>query len=95
MGIEPLSHGPGSVEEPPEVRRARATIRAWEMRNGHDAYVEPLDGGYWGYMAACWDCDWKGPKYLRGDEEMGTPESRIHKQNARRDAAEHRRETKP
>jgi hypothetical protein len=75
--------------EPRVVQEARLTIREWELRNGHNSYTQPLDSGYRGYQARCWDCDWRGTEYLRGDEEMGTPESRAHKKNAHREAAEH------
>lgn len=61
------------------------------MGDHHDAYVDCLDGGYRGFQAACWSCKWRGPEHLRGDEEMGTDESRSHKRAARADAAEHRR----
>ncbi len=60
----------------------------------HDAYYDCLDGGYRGYQGACWDCDWRGPERLRGDEEIGTEESRQHKRNAKLDA-KHHRETAP
>lgn len=82
-------------DEPPNVQEARRVLREWELRDGHHAYAEPLDGGWRGYQGRCWDCDWHGPEYLRGDEEMGTEESRQHKENAHRDAARHRAETKP
>lgn len=82
-------------DEPEAVREAREVLREWELRDGHDAYANTLEGGWRGYQAACWDCDWTGPEYLRGDEQMGTPESRVHKNNARRDAAQHREDTKP
>jgi hypothetical protein len=59
-----------------------------EMRP-HDAYIDCLDGGYRGYQARCWDCDWTGVEHLRGDEQMGTEASRAHKHNARLEAAEH------
>lgn len=81
-------------DEPAFVQEARAVIEAWERRNGHDSYVDCLDGGYAGYQGACWDCDWRGPAHLRGDEEMGTPESRQHKVKARQDAARHRELTR-
>lgn len=60
-----------------------------EMRP-HDAYADCLDGGYRGYQARCWDCDWAGAIYLRGNEPMGTEASRQHKRNAQLEAAEHR-----
>jgi hypothetical protein len=81
--------------EPDEVIKARATLRAWELRNGHAVYPDPLDGGLRGYQGRCWDCNWQGTEFLRGDEEMGTPESRAHKQNARREVAEHVAATTP
>lgn len=81
--------------EPPEVVEARALIKRWELRHGHDSYIECLDGGYKGYQARCWNCGWTGPEYFRGDEQIGTPESRAHKQNARRDAWQHQTDTKP
>lgn len=81
--------------EPLSVREARRKIAEWEARNGHDSYVDCLNGGYKGYQTACWDCDWRGPEHLRGDEEMDTPESRAHKRNARADAADHRQATQP
>lgn len=59
----------------------------------HDAYTQPLGGGYLGYQARCWDCDWRGAEYLRGDELMGTEASRVHKLNAKREATEHRETT--
>jgi hypothetical protein len=83
------------TEEPPEVQEARRLIREWELRHGHDSYVDPLHSGLDGYQAACWDCDWRGPEHLRGDEEMGTPESRRHKALARKEAAQHREATRP
>lgn len=70
-------------------------IREWELRNGHDAYVRPLDGGFKGYQAACWDCEFEGPEHLRGDEDMGTEESRRHKRSAQHEATAHRQATKP
>lgn len=76
------------------MQKARATIRAWEARFGHDSYVDCLDGGYAGYQARCWDCDWEGPEHLRGDEEMGTPESRAHKHHAKEEAAQHQIDTR-
>ena len=81
--------------EPLSVREARRKIAEWEARNGHDSYVDCLNGGFKGYQAACWDCDWRGPEHLRGDEEMDTPESRAHKRNARADAADHQLATRP
>jgi hypothetical protein len=84
----------GSVQEPEEVSEARAVVKAWEQRFGHDSYVDCLDGGYKGYQARCWDCDWAGPEHLRGDEQMGTPESRAHKQQAKEDAAGHQIDTR-
>lgn len=77
------------------MQEARRTIRRWELRNGHASFANPLDGGYRGYQAQCWDCDWQGTEYLRGDEEMGTEESRVHKRNAVREARQHARDTKP
>jgi hypothetical protein len=61
----------------------------------HDAYVEPLEGGHKGYQARCWTCDWRGPEHLRRGELLGTPESRAHKNAARKEAAQHRAETAP
>jgi hypothetical protein len=55
----------------------------------HDGYAAPLDGGYRGYQARCWDCDWTGPEHLRGDEPMGTEASRTHKRSAQLEAAAH------
>lgn len=81
--------------EPPEVQEARRVIRAWGLRNGHDSYIDCLDGGHKGYQARCWNCDWEGPQYLRGDEEIDTPESRVHKVNARHDAWQHQKDTRP
>lgn len=82
--------------EPAEVKAARQTIREWELRDGHTSYVDCLDGGYRGYQAACWDCDWRGPEHLRTPgEDMNTPHSRSHKIAAKQDAAEHRRLTTP
>jgi hypothetical protein len=81
--------------EPPEVKRARRVIQRWEQRNGHAAYAEPLDGGHKGYQGACWDCDWRGAEYLRGNEQIGTEESRAHKRNAQREASAHAQATKP
>lgn len=26
-----------------------------------DAYVAPIGGGWDGYQARCWGCDWEGP----------------------------------
>lgn len=83
------------MDEPQHVQDARQLLRDWRLRNGHESYADCLDGGYRGYQAACWDCDWRGTVYLRGDEEMGTEESRAHKRNARREAAEHQRDTLP
>jgi hypothetical protein len=59
-----------------------------EMRP-HDGYVECIDGGYRGYQARCWDCDWVGEEHLRGDEPLGTDASRAHKYAARLEAAAH------
>jgi hypothetical protein len=81
--------------EPQIVRDARHIIRQWELRDGHDAYAEPLGGGYRGYQGACHDCDWRGAEYLRGDEELGTEASRAHKRDAQREAEEHRQATLP
>jgi hypothetical protein len=58
----------------------------------HEAYVQPLGSGYLGFQARCYSCDWQGPEHLRGDEIMGTPESRAHKNAARADALSHRQE---
>jgi hypothetical protein len=80
---------------PAEVAEARRVLRAWELRNGHASYVECLDGGYRGYQARCWDCDWQGPEHLRGSETIGTPDSRVHKREARADAAAHQGDTTP
>lgn len=80
--------------EPAHVQEARRVIREWEQRDGHDAYVECLDGGFAGYQAVCSDCDWKGDEHLRGAEEIGTDESRAHKIAARHEAAAHRRDTR-
>lgn len=57
----------------------------------HDAYTFPLEGGFRGYVARCWDCDWIGAEHLRGDEPMGTEASRNHKRQAQQEAAEHAR----
>jgi hypothetical protein len=84
-----------TASEPPEVRDARRVLRAWELRSGHASYVECLDGGYRGYQARCWDCEWQGPEHLRGDEQLGSPESCAHKRNARADAAAHQTATRP
>lgn len=81
------------LHEPAIVAEARRTIEAWEKRAGHDAYAQPLDGGYKGYQAMCWDCDWHGTQHLRGDEVLGSEESYAHKRRARLEAVEHRRET--
>jgi len=81
--------------EPQHVQDARQVIREWQQRNGHDSYVDCLGSGWRGYQAACHDCGWRGPEHLRGDEEMGTDESRVHKSNARQDAAHHRVATMP
>jgi hypothetical protein len=59
------------------------------VERSHDAYAAPLDGGYKGYQARCWDCDWTGTEFLRGDEPMGTEASRQHKRKAQVEAAEH------
>ena len=74
------------------MRRLSVGSIPTEMRP-HDGYCEALDGGYKGYQARCWDCDWTGTKYLRGDEEWGTDESRRHKRNAQIEVAEHRETT--
>lgn len=81
--------------EPEDVLAARALIHRWTKRNGHDAYVNPLEGGFQGYRAECWDCDWRGPDHLRGGEPLGTPESRAHKSAAYREAQAHAEETTP
>ena len=81
--------------EPPEVVAARETIKRWQMRHGHNSYIECLDGGHKGYQARCWDCDWTGPEHLRGPEKIGTAESRAHKRHARQDAWQHQTDTKP
>lgn len=60
----------------------------------HDVGIDCLEGGHKGYQAVCWECGWRGPEHLRGDEEMGTPESRSHKNQAREEAAKHRRESR-
>lgn len=60
----------------------------------HDGYTFPMNGGYDGYQARCWDCDWTGPEHLRGDEPMGSDASRAHKAKARMDAGKHSRENK-
>lgn len=83
------------MSEPAHVQEARRVIREWELRNGHDAYVVCLDGGWKGYQAACWDCDWRGPEHLHGVQQLGTERSRSHKGDARREAAQHRLETRP
>lgn len=88
------SQGDGPLDPEP-VREARRILREWELRHGHDSYVNPLNGGCRGYQARCWDCDWTGPEHLRGDEQMGTPESRVHKNRVRAEAAQHRRDTRP
>ena len=62
-----------------------------ELRQ-HDGYAATLDGGYKGYQARCWDCDWTGPEHLRGDEPMGTEASRVHKRKAQMDAGKHSRD---
>jgi hypothetical protein len=85
---------PGEEQEPPEVIEARKIVECWEKRNGHDAYTDVLEGGWKGFQARCWDCGWQGPERLRGDEEMGTPESQQHKANAHADAVAHRRSTR-
>lgn len=94
MAEAPLQEATSRLE-PPEVVEARRLIDCWQKRHGHDSYVEPLGGGYTGYQGRCWDCDWHGPEHLRGDEEMGTPESRQHKKAAYGDAAGHQLATKP
>lgn len=81
--------------KPAEVQEAERTIRAWQLRDGHDSYVQPLNGGFTGYQARCWNCEWIGPVHLRGDEPVGTPESRRHKMLARDEAYDHRAATKP
>lgn len=82
--------------EPQRVQQAREVIRAWELRNGHNAYVDCLHGGWHGFQAACWDCDWRGKEQLRDRAEtMGTEASRSHKRNANSEAAQHRKETVP
>ncbi len=83
------------TNEPEHVREARHVLREWELRDGHAAYAFPLGGGYRGYQARCHDCDWCGTEFLRGDEEMGTDESRRHKRNARAEAEQHRTATRP
>lgn len=60
----------------------------------HDGYADVIDGGYGGYQARCWDCDWVGAEHLRGnerDEPWGSEASRAHKRNAQNEAAEHSR----
>lgn len=84
-----------STLEPPEVVEARALIKRWKQRHGHDSYVYCIGGGHAGYQARCWNCDWEGAEYPRGDEPLGTPGSRAHKANARRDARQHQEDTKP
>ena len=79
--------------EPPRVKEARRIVALWGGREGHDTYYDCLDGGWKGFQGACFTCGWRGPEHLRGDEEMGTPESRAHKQRAKQDAAQHRLET--
>lgn len=56
----------------------------------HEVGYDCLEGGHRGYQAVCWTCGWRGPERLRGDEEMGTDESRAHKLAAKRDMLEHR-----
>lgn len=84
--------------EPTQVQEARRIIREWELRDGHGAYVAPLDGGWRGYQAGCWDCDWRGPEHLHGPEARampGTAEGRAHKRLAQQEAAAHREATRP
>lgn len=40
---------------------ARAALQPEERE--HDGYALPVNGGYSGYAARCWDCDWKGCLY--------------------------------
>lgn len=28
---------------------------------GHNAFADPIRGGWDGYQGACWDCDWRAP----------------------------------
>ena len=60
----------------------------------HDVGVDVLDGGWRGFQACCWTCDWRGAEHLRGDEPMGTDASRAHKIAARKDMDRHRRSTR-
>ena len=61
----------------------------------HQAYANPLDGGWAGFQAACWDCDWTGTEFLWGEEGFGTEEGRAHKRNAHREAREHEATASP
>jgi hypothetical protein len=81
-------------DEPQIVQHARLVLQAWELRDGHRTYVNPLGGGSLGYRAECWDCEWRGTEFLRGDEILGSEESRAHKRNAQRQASEHRHRTR-
>ena len=61
---------------------------------GHSAYVHPLNDGWVGFQARCWDCGWRGPVHLRGQEDLGSPEGRRHKTQAAADVVEHTDQTK-
>jgi hypothetical protein len=90
-GVAMVNCPRGDCRERAAILAEFGSARAGESDEGvHDAYVEPLGSGYRGFQARCWSCEWRGPEHLRGDEEMGTPESRAHKNAARADAAAHR-----
>lgn len=78
----------------PMMRQLEANREFPDDDDGHDSYVQPLDGGYKGYQAKCWDCDWAGPEHLRA-EDLNAPEGQAHKRNARNEAHQHRQDTKP
>lgn len=50
----------------------------------HQAYADPLDGGYGGYQGACHDCDWRGKVFPR----TRMPQPHI-KREAREEATAH------
>lgn len=51
----------------------------------HAAYADPINGGYGGYQAACWDCNWR--------DDVVYDAGRDGKSRAQETAARHRRET--
>lgn len=74
----------GARAQTAEIGRGETyAIAKVELIEPHAAFVDPIEGGFAGYQAACWDCDWR-------DETIYDD-----KAYARAKADEHHAETTP